>query len=210
MYHYFKYILSFFSLYFLIGCISVKDINKTYQKGGEAKIKQYNENEPLLPLLNFGTEQENEDERIKVEGFINKTIDSLNIPLNNLIIIISSWGPQNENYYFFPKKGNNIYFFVNTIFITDTLEIHEEAKVSFSNEAVHKIYDYFNSSDYKRKRLNMDFCAEYSNLYLTVLKVENKKIRLFYIDSIEMCKNNNAFEALVGNKIVRWEFGNSE
>lgn len=207
MNYYYKYIFTLFSIYFLVNCISAQDINKAYQRGNEAKIKQYDEKN--LPLLSFGTKEE-EEERIKVEGFITKTIDSLSIPLEGLIIIKFPWEPQNENYYFFPKKGNNIYFFVNTIFFTDTLEIHEEAKVSFSNEAVHKIYDYFNSSDYKEKRIEMDFCDGYSMMYLTVLKVENKKIKLFYIDPIDMCKNDNAFEALEGNKIVRWEFGNSE
>lgn len=201
----FKYIYIFI-IYFLCGCISVKDINKTYQKGMEAREKLYNEDEEFLPLLSFGTEKENEDERIKVEKFINKTIDSLSIPLNNLIIIKNSWGPQSESYYFFPENSNSIYFFINTIFITDTLEVYEEPRISFSNERVQIIYDYFNSGDYKSKMLNIDFCTNYSNLYLTVLKVENMKTKLFYIDSMDMCKNNNNFKILKGSRVVPWKF----
>lgn len=210
MSYYFKYILSFFGLCFLIGCISVKDINKTYQKGNKAWVSDYEKNEDNIPLLSFGTEQENEDERIKVERFIDKTIDSLNISLNDLIIIKKSSGSQNENYYFFPKNGNSIYYFVNTIFFTDTLKIYEAKKNSFSDEVIHKVYNYFNTSDYKTKRLNMDFCTKYSSLHLSILKVENKKIELFYIDPIDMCKDNNAFKALQRNKIVRWKFDDIE
>lgn len=52
----------------------------------------------------------------------------------------------------------------------------------------------------------MDFCIDYSRLFLTVLKVEDNKINLFYIDPIEMCKNNNTFKTLKGNNVLQWKF----
>lgn len=208
MNYYYKYIFTLFSIYFLVNCISAQDINKAYQRGNEAKIKQYDEKN--LPLLRFGTKEEEEEEKIKVEGFITKTIDSLSIPLEGLIIIKSPWESQNENYYLFPKESNNFYFFVNTIYFTNSLNVFKESKSSSNKEAIMNVFNYFNSSNYKEKRLDMDFCDGYSMMYLTVLKVENKKIKLFYLDPIDMCKNDNAFEALEGDKIVRWEFGNSE
>lgn len=204
MNYYYKYIFALFSIYFLLSCISAQDINKTYKRGSEAKIKQHEEKD--LPLLSFGTKEEEEEERVKVEGFITKTIDSLNIPLDGLIIILDFQEPQDEIYYFFEKDYENIYFFRNTTYMPSALEIGKYSKKSYNNDIILTIYNYFNSSDYKEKRLDMDFCAEYSRFPFTVLKIENKKVKLFYLEPLDMCKNNNVFEALEGDKIVRWKF----
>ena len=53
MHYGFKYIITLFSLYSIISCINVKDINKTYQKGKKIDEKQYNENKDNPPLLSF-------------------------------------------------------------------------------------------------------------------------------------------------------------
>lgn len=206
---YFKYIVYFLSIFIFFGCLSLENIHKTYQKGNKAWVTNYEKKEDNIPLISLEGEIENRENE-KIKGLINKAIDSLDISLEGLIIINSHLGGDSEYYYMFPKGVSNYYYFYNFLYTPTTLNVFKESKNSSNNEAIITVFNYFNSSDYKEKRLHMDFCDGYSMMYLTVLKVENKKIKLFYLDPMDMCKNDNAFETLKGDEIVRWEFSNAE
>ena len=194
-----------FSLSFIISCINVKDITRVYQKGENAKEKQYYQNKENLPLLGFGN-QEDEKEKVKIDKLISKTIDSLNISLDGLIIINDFIEYPNETYSFFPKNYEDFYYFNNILYAPVSFKVSKDSKSLTNKSYIINVFNYFNTSEYKEKKLDMDFCIDYSRLFLTVLKVEDNKINLFYIDPIEMCKNNNTFKTLKGNNVLQWKF----
>lgn len=206
--YYIKHIYTLLILIIFSGCLSVQTIHKTYKRGNEALVKKYEKDENNIPFVSLEEDIEIA-EREKIKDLLTKTLEYLNISLEGLIIINYHSGNDVEYYYFFVNGRKEYYYFHNFLFQPTELIINKEF-IDISKEGfIVDVFNYFNSSDYLKKKIDINFCDFNSSSSLNVLKIEKNKIGLFYLNPFDMCDNNNAFDVLKGDKIVRWEFINT-
>lgn len=205
---YFKYIITFVTIFFLCGCLSIKSIQQTYQKGNEAWRKKYENDKENTAIVNLHEDVEIAENE-KIESLLTQTIKSLNVSLEDLIIINYHSGNEVEYYYLFPKETNEYYYFYNFLWQPTELKIYKEFKDSSKEHLIIAVFNYFNSSEFLEKRLNINFCVLDSSSSLNVLKIENNNVKLFYLNPFDMCENNNVYYTLEGDKIALWKFAPS-